>query len=339
MKIKRKALSLENRQSLWVMRAGGAKIREIGRHLRISASVVSRELRRNSVSPHVSVKLSPLERGKVAHQKAKYRLQNKKRGKRKARPEVAVYEHVALKLSEKWSPEAIANTWGEYFSGKTISTNTIYRMISKDWPKLKALLPERGKKRRAKVVNRRGKVQQAAADKRHVSERCEAANNRQEEGHLEIDSILSKRGSKAAIISIIDRKTRKRWYLFVPNLEANTVRKALVIFLRTLSAEQRRSITLDRGTEFAEWKMLESIFLGLKVYFCTAYSPHEKGSVERSNRDFRRFFPKKTDFSIVTQQEIDQAQNLINSKPMKCLRWKSPNNVYRSGDYDSRQAA
>lgn len=321
------------------MRAGGVGIREIGRRLRISGSVVSRELRRNSVNPYMSARLSPLERGKVAHQKAKQRLQNKKRGKRKARPEVAVYEHIALKLSEKWSPEAIANTWGEYFSGKTISTNTIYRMISNDWPKLKALLPERGKKRRTKVVNRRGKVQQAAAEKRHVSERSEAANNRQEEGHLEIDSILSKRGSKAAIVSIIDRKARKRWYLFVPNLEAATVRKALVIFLRTLSPEQRRSITLDRGTEFAEWKMLESIFHGLKVYFCTAYSPHEKGSVERSNRDFRRFFPKGTDFAVVTQQEIDQAQSLINNKPMKCLRWKSPNKVYCSADYDCRQAA
>ena len=328
MKMKRKSLSLENRRSIWVMRASGLGIREIGRRARISSSIVSRELRRNSASPYVSVRMSPVERAKEAHERARYRLKNKRRGKRKARPEVAVYEHIALKLSEKWSPEVIANTWGEYFSGKSISTATIYRMISKDWPKLRELLPERGKKRRAQVMNRRGKVQRAAAEKRPISERSVAADKRREEGHLEIDSILSKRGSKAAIISIIDRKARRRWYLFVPNLEAATARKALVTFLHTLSTQQRRSITLDRGSEFAEWKMLEDIFTGLMVYFCTAYSPHEKGSVERSNRDFRRFFPKGTDFSAVSQQEIDRAQSLINNKPMKCLRWKSPNQVY-----------
>lgn len=328
MKKQRKSLSLENRRLIWVMRASGLGIREIGRRAKICASIVSRELKRNSASLYVSARISPVERAEVAHEQARCRLKNKKRGKRKARPEVAVYEHIALKLSEKWSPEMIANTWGEYFPGKSISTATLYRMILKDWPKLRELLPERGKRRRARVMNRRGKVQQAAAEKRHISERSVAADNRREEGHLEIDSILSKRGSKAAIISIIDRKVRRRWYLFVPNLEAATVRKALVTFLYTLSAQQRRSITLDRGSEFAEWKMLEDIFTGLTVYFCTAYSPHEKGSVERSNRDFRRFFPRGTDFSAVSQQEIDRAQLLINNKPMKCLRWRSPNQVY-----------
>jgi IS30 family transposase len=201
-------------------------------------------------------------------------------------------------------------------------------MIKHDWPELKDYLPERGEQRRAQVMNRRGKVAQAAAEKRHISERPEAANKRKEIGHLEVDSILSKRGSKAAIVSIIDRKIRRRWYIFVRNLEAETVRKALVTFLHTLKDWQRRSLTMDRGSEFAEWKMLESIFPRLRVYFCTAYSPHEKGSVERSNRDFRRFFPKGTDFLLVSQAEIDRAQRLINTKPMKCLLWKSPAQLY-----------
>jgi IS30 family transposase len=75
--------------------------------------------------------------------------------------------------------------------------------------------------------------------------------------------------------------------------------------------------------------MLEAIFPSLKVYFCTAYSPHEKGSVERSNRDFRRFFPKGTDFILVSQAEIDNAQMLLNNKPMKCLKWKSSREFYQ----------
>lgn len=324
MKNKRKALTLEVRQSIWMMKSTGIGIREIGRRLKINASIVSRELSRNMLPLQIAARLTPLERAKEAHEKAKRRRVEKRRGQRKACPLIPVFEHIAQKLSEKWSPEAISNTWGWFFRGEKISTTTIYRMIKRDWPELKDYLPERGEKRRAQVMNRRGKVQQAAAEKIHISKRCEAANKRQEIGHLEVDSILSKRGSKAAIISIIDRKTRRRWYIFVRNLEAETVRKALVAFLHTLKDWQRKSLTMDRGSEFAQWKMLESIFSDLQVYFCTAYSPHEKGSVERSNRDFRRFFPKGTDFSMVSQAEIDNAQRLLNNKPMKCLNWKSP---------------
>lgn len=330
MKKKRKALTLEVRQSIWMMRSAGEGIREIGRRVGIDASIVSRELRRNG-SIYVLARLKPLERAKEADDQARRRRKSKRRGKRKARPLMSALEHIAQKLSETWTPEAIANTWSWFFPGNKISTTTIYRMIEKDWPELKKYLPEHGKKRRARVMNRRGKVQQAAAEKIHISERPEVANKRSEIGHLEVDSILSKRGSKAAIVSIIDRKTRRRWYIFVRNLEAETVRKALVTFLHGLKDWQRKSLTTDRGSEFAEWKMLEDIFPSLRVYFCTAYSPHEKGSVERSNREFRRFFPKGTDFFQVSQAEIERAQVLINNKPMKCLNWKS------SADFDQNE--
>lgn len=321
---KRKALSLHDRQSIWVMKSSGKTIREIAKTMSRDASIISRELRRNAAESVISVKLSALEKAKLAHDRAKERAKNKKRGKRKACPQVRVYEHIAKKLQDKWSPECISAKWGEFFSGESISTSTIYRMIKKDWPKLKQYLPEKGRIRRARVMDRRGKVQQAAAEKRHVSERCEKANNREEEGHLEIDSIVSKRGSKSAVLSIIDRKLRKKWYIFVPDLKARTVRKALIKFLHTLKPEQRRTITFDRGSEFAEWEMLEVVLNDLVVYFCTAYAPHEKGSVERSNREFRRFFPKGTDFSQVSQADIDNAQHIINNKPMKCFNWLSP---------------
>ena len=327
MKKKRKALTLEVRQSIWVMRGAGIEIREIGRRLKLCPSIVSRELKRNAAPKFVSVRLSPLERAKEAHEKARIRRKEKRRGKRKAGPAVKVYEHVASRLIGKDSPERIAQEWGKTFPGQTISASTIYRMIKKDWPELKKHLPEHGKPRRAQVMARRGKVQQAAAEKRHISERPEAAHTRVELGHLEVDSILSKRGSKVAIVSVIDRKSRRRWYIYVRNLEAETVRKALVALLHTLKPWQRKSITTDRGSEFAEWPMLEKIFPGLKVYFCTAYSPHEKGSVERSNRDFRAFFPKGTDFALVDISQIQFVENKINSRSMKLFNWKSPNQI------------
>ena len=325
----RKGLTLEIRQQLWMMRARGVGIREIGRMLGICGSVVSRELRRNGSGWHISRGLTPLEEAKLADDKALRRRKEKRRGRRKARPLVVVYKHIAAKLAQKWSPEMISGAWGESFPGESLSTSTIYRMIKWEWQELEKYLPEGGKARRAGVMKRRGKVQTAAAEKRHISERGACADSREEVGHLEIDSIVGKRGSKAAIISVIDRKTRRRWYLFVRNLEAATVRKALVGLLHTLKPWQRISITMDRGSEFAEWAMLEKIFLGLKVYFCTAYSPHEKGTVERSNRDFRAFFPKGTDFQLVDICQIKLAEDAINQRPMKLFQWKSPLQVER----------
>ena len=323
MKKKRMRLSLEDRQNISVMKSSGVGIREIGRRIKRSASVISRELKRNAFPSYVSMKLTALERAKAAHDKAKRRQQNKRRGKRKAKPLMAVYEHIGNKLIDGWSPEKISAKIGEEFPGLSLSTSTIYRMIKRDMPEFKKHLPEKGKKRRQRVMNRRGIFGQAAAQKRHISERPAAANERAEIGHLEVDMILSKKGSKAAVLSICDRTSRDRDFILVPNLEAITVRKAFVSYLHSLPAFARRTITFDRGSEFAEWDMLEKIFPDLKVYFCTAYSPHEKGSVERSNKEFRRFFPKKTDFALVSQEQVIQARDKINNSPMKCLGWKS----------------
>jgi len=306
-----------------MMRSQGLGIREIGRQLKISASIVSRELRRNSLPVYIAARLTPLERAKEAHEKAKRRRKEKRRGKRKAKPLMSVIEHIAQKLMKKWSPEDISDTIGDFFAGLKLSTTTIYRIIKRDAPDLKKFLPEKGKKRRQRVMDRRGKFQQAAAEKRHISERPVEAEKREELGHLEADMVVSKKGSKAAVLSIYDRASRKRWYISVDNLEAATIRKALVIFLHSLPAHARKTVTFDRGSEFAEWDMIEKIFVDLKAYFCTAYSPHEKGGVERSNRELRRFFPKGTDFSSVSQEQLAEAQELINNRPMKVLGRKS----------------
>lgn len=326
---KRKNLTLEIRQSIWMMKSAGVGIREIGRRINRDASIVSRELQRNSLPIYVSARLTPLERAKEAHEKARRRRKEKRRGTRKARPLMTVFEHLAKKLFEGLSPEAISNTLKKTFPELSLSTSTIYRMIKHDAPELIKLLPERGKKRRQRVVNRRGRFQQGAPAKRHKSERPKEADDRSEIGHLEGDSILSKRGSKGAVLSLCDRKTRKRWYIKLDNLEAETVRKALITFLYTLPPYARKTLTLDRGSEFAEWDMLEKIFTDLMAYFCTAYSPQEKGSVERSNRDLRRDHPKGTDFTLVTKEQIQLTQDKFNTKPMKCLKWMSPDEAYQ----------
>jgi len=88
--------------------------------------------------------------------------------------------------------------------------------------------------------------------------------------------------------------------------------------------EQRKTLTVDRGSEFANWTEIEKIFPEIEVYFCDAYCPYQKGSNERGNRDFRKYFPKGTNFDAVNDDEINQAQVKINKSPMKLHKWRSP---------------
>jgi IS30 family transposase len=242
-----------------------------------------------------------------------------------------VYEHIAERLKEGWSLEAISARIGDGFTGYSISVSTLYRVIKRDRADLKPYLPERGKPRRTRVAHRRSKFQtkQGATPKRSIEARPESVLLRDEAGHFEGDTIVGrKKGSKEAILSLCERRYRLRYYVKVENLEATTVRRAMMRLLHSMPEQLRQTITLDNGGEFAEWEQIEKVFPGMKVYFCHPYAWQEKGSVERSNRDFRYFAPKGTDFSSMSDEKVAEINHRINNRPMKCLGWKTPRECY-----------
>lgn len=83
-----------------------------------------------------------------------------------------------------------------------------------------------------------------------------------------------------------------------------------------------QTATTDRGKEFSCYNVLEQD-LKIQVYFADAYSSWQRGSNENGNGLLREFFPKKTNFDQVTEQELEQALQLINNRPRKCLGWKT----------------
>jgi len=85
--------------------------------------------------------------------------------------------------------------------------------------------------------------------------------------------------------------------------------------------------TTDRGKEFACYSKVETE-LGLPLYFADAYSSWQRGSNENSNGLLREFYPKKTDLAKVDQKNLSHNLFLINSRPRKCLGWKSPIQVF-----------
>ena len=83
------------------------------------------------------------------------------------------------------------------------------------------------------------------------------------------------------------------------------------------------SISLDNGSEFAEFKAIEEE-LHTEVYFAEPHKPWQRGTNENTNGLIRFFFPKGFDFKSVTQDDVDYVVNLINNRPRKVLGWKSP---------------
>jgi IS30 family transposase len=322
-------LSLEDRQQIHLMRARGCGFALIGRTLGRDRSVIMRELERNRGQNHIWRELTPLERAVDAHSRAKRRGTEAKKGRRGPHKLAAVRERIVYLLEEgHYSPEAIADELSHGDLGVKLCGRTIRRWLLTDAPELRQHLPHRGKSRRNHLTpNKRRIHRRAAPEKRSIHERPEITEQRERVGDLEGDMIVSKKSS-VAVLSVIDRKTRRRWYRKVANLKAETVLQALIQLLLEIPPTRRHTITFDRGGEFAEWKTLERLF-GVVVYFCDPYCACQKGSVERSNKEFRRFVPKGTNLALVSEEDIARIEQVLNLKPMQCLEKLSALQAWR----------
>lgn len=164
-----------------------------------------------------------------------------------------------------------------------------------------------------------------------IADRPQIINDREELGHKEIDLIVGCEGSKAATLTMTDRKGRVELAYKIPDKRAASVRAVFDRLERKLGKRRFRetfkSITTDNGPEFLEYDLLtQSIFGGkrFEVYYCHSYSAWEKGTNENHNRLMRRFFPKGTDFTKVSQREIQEAADFLNHYPRKILGWRMP---------------
>ena len=329
LKIEKKFARLElfELQSIFVMKAQRKTVQEIANHTKRAKSTISKALSKYQHPDwKVWFNMTPLE-------KAKFVFDEMQRNRRRTRQkghirDYELREHVCKKLTkDNWSPEKIAETIEKHKPGKHITAKTIYTFIKHDRKELAQYLFEKGKPRRQRVMNRRGRFKKGAPEKRSIHDRPEEINDRREVGHLEGDTLITKRGGSKAILSLRERSTRSCIFRLIPNMEAETVLAALTAILLALPPELRKSITFDNGTEFAYSVMikLEARFPGLVIYYCDSYSSWQKGSVENGNREFRWYKPKGTDFGELTPHEVRQIEDKINNKPMKCNGYLSAN--------------
>ncbi len=104
--------------------------------------------------------------------------------------------------------------------------------------------------------------------------------------------------------------------------------KAMIEAFSKLPSKFKKSCTLDNGAEFTGHEEVTRK-TGMKIYFATPYHSWERGTNENTNGLIRWYFPKKTNFDDISDEEITRVQDLLNNRPRKCLGYRTPNEVFR----------
>ena len=314
-------LSLEERIEIQAGVAAGLSVREIARRLGRSPSTVSRELRRHA--SYRRSRYSALKADSVAWQQAR------RPKRRKLACDDRLAAAVSASLERRWSPREISERLRMDFPddpSMRISHEAIYQslfMLGRGGLRrelTRALRSGKAMRRpRRQVGERRGRLPGMVM----ITERDAQAQDRAVPGHWEGDLILGKNNG-SAIGTLVERTTRFTFLLHLPgDHAAATVRDAVVAKISTLPAELRRSLTWDQGTEMAQHQRI-AIEADIDVFFCDPASPWQRGTNENTNGLLRQYFPKGTDLSTYTPEDLQAIQDEFNDRPRAVLGYRKP---------------
>lgn len=310
-------LTSHERDLIAVHHANGYSLSDIAKMIGRNKSTISRELTRNS-SKQTKIYL-PQQAQKRAVKRKKQAAMKEELKCHKIR------NFVSNKLKEGWSPAIIAGTLAHDPSNLKISHESIYLYIYKKRPDLVQHLT-RSHKKRFKRIPKANKKNNRIPHRIPIDQRPDEVNQRSEFGHWEADTAVSNQ-STVALAVLIERTSRYVQIRKIQRNKSEIFSQAVIRRMKRLPRQARRSITYDNGSENACHELINDQ-LNTDSYFCKPYHSWEKGSVENVIGLIRRFFPKKTDFDKITHKRIKQVEFLLNSRPRKCLGFKTPLEVF-----------
>lgn len=316
---KHKKIQAPERDQIALLLASKTSLREISKQLGRAFSSVRDEVKRNSIGG-VYTAISA---------QAKSETRNKQSRKTNPLKNQDLYSYVYDRLRRGWSPEEIAGRLRRKNKNKTVICHeTIYRYIYSPPGRKRDLfeyLVRQHRKRR--YWHGRHKYQRGIPDRVSLDLRPKYINSRKKFGHWEVDSVEGKAHLKG-IHTFLERKTRYYQGKILENIDSEYGVQAQLETFEKLPPKARGSATFDNGRENFNHTKLK-IHLGMKTYFCDPNCAWQKGANEHFNGVLRRYIPKKTDLTIITQTELDSITEEMNNRPLKCLKYETPNEAFR----------
>jgi len=318
------ALRLEEREEIRAGIEAGRSAASIARGLGRNRSTVSREIRRNG--------------GRDGYRAVRAQRRCDRRRRRPKPFKLVVYpdlgRHVEAGLRRGFSPSAIAVLL-KASGGPRVVHETIYRALYSPVFRGVGVLPRnclrtRRRRRHHRNHNRHAIVAfgRLGSGFRLIDERPETAQDRRESGHWEGDLLLGSRSSGSAMITLVERSSRLLIAKKLPNrFSSFEVHEALIMVFNEIPLNMRKSLTWDQGMEMHLWRRVQER-LELPIYFCHARCPWERGSNENANRQLRYWFPKGSDISAHTQDDLDKATFVLNNQPRRLLNWSTSTERY-----------
>ena len=290
----------------------GKSFREIAKLMGRSPSTISREVKRNFSKKK--------KRYNAWRATTLYIIRRRNCVRKPAiKKDTELYRLIKECLEKYWSPEVTAHYCKE--KGYAVSFSTIYAAVKSGLfsdIKPKTHFRRKGKKKHAKHGNH------ATIHPEHtIHDRPSIIDQRLRLGDWEGDTVCGAK-NKSCLVTQVDRKSKLLAAAISPNHTKDEVRKATKRAFELLEVSMPiHSITLDNGSEFADFKGIEED-LDTTIYFADPHSPWQRGLNENTNDILRFFFPKGTDFSLVSEEELLRVVHLINTRPRKCLGYLSP---------------
>lgn len=299
----------------------GNSFRQIAKILGRSPSTISREVKRNR--SQYPPKHKSNNKFNYHHWRAQIlTICRRKQLRRIAlKPNSFKYNYVIDKLNRFWSPEQISMRLRMEYPDQIVGVSTIYRYIKRK--DLNGIAKNTHLRRKGKNRHLVHKNCYVIHPDRRITEWSEDIKNRSRIGDWEGDTVYGGIG-KGLIVTLVDRKSR---YLKVGLLQRRNAEETRDVIEELLDGHTVCSLSLDNGSEFAEFKILEEN-IKAPVYFAEPHKPWQRGTNENTNGILRFFFPKGYDFHKLTQAQLDIIVDLINDRPRKCLNWKSPREIY-----------
>lgn len=311
-------LTLEEREEISRGCALGRKAADIARDLGRDRSTVSREIRRNMSSTGYRAAFAQKW---AARRRASCRM-------RRLDCDATLRDWVFEHLRRFWSPQQIAQGLKSAFpedESMRLSHEALYTYLfvlprGELRRELLSYLRQHQKRRRprSRGQDRRGQIPEMVS----IEERPESVADRSVPGHWEGDLMVGK-ANRTALGTLVERTTRTLILVPLKSRDATNVRRAYARELRSLPKQMKLSLTYDRGKEMTEHRLFTKQ-TKMKVYFAHPQSPWERGTNENTNGLLRQFFPKGTDFSLLTRRQIKHVQDLMNERPRAVLGWRSP---------------